>query len=262
MSLEALQALFWRGARGQASLSELDSAFLGRRAATGAARLRIYNGAYFTRLGNALADSFPATKRLLGDARFEELARRYVIRHPSERPALEWVGEHFARMLADRLTGADALAAGVAALEWARIEALLSPEDQALVDFSPAELAPEAVFFHWVRSLRLCASTVACFRSLQHQGSEHAVADRPLTVAFWRKGFQVHCRTLDVAEERALEGATAPLSLLSLCERLESESPGDTALPLRLIQRWLTQGWLRRETPNARPQGWYSDEVK
>lgn len=54
--------------------------------------VRVYSDMYFCRQIDALREDFPETAARPG---FEELARRYVLEHPSEDPDLGRFGRHF-----------------------------------------------------------------------------------------------------------------------------------------------------------------------
>lgn len=258
MTLASLQALFWSAARGQASMEELDAQFVGRAGRTGAGRMRIYNGAYFVRLEAALADSFACTQQLLGVGPFRALARRYIINFPSEHPALERVGGRFPEMLARDPQGPGRRIAGVAALEWARVEALLSPEDSTVTGpLAIGGVSAASVRVHWVRSLRLCATTVASFRAFKAPDLPRAVdheADTPCVIAFWRKGFQVHHLSLEALEQRLLADRPASIGLLEMCEQVADQCDYPVSVTFDLVRAWLARGWVARVEIGADPR--------
>jgi hypothetical protein len=249
VNLAELEALFFRAVRGQASTSELDAQFVARGPRTGAGRMRIYNGAYFTRLDGAMVDTFPITRRVLGEPRFEALARRCFMRFPSRRPALEYVGESFPSLLADVLPTGERLAADVAALEWARLEALLAPDCQVLARLNVPDMEPERLRFRWLSSLRFRRSTLAAFRCF-HEAEGHTRESQaldgscPITVALWRRHHGTEYRTLEALEAQVLVDAGESISLLTMCERITDSAPEPVAASLRMIRRWLAQGWI------------------
>ena len=69
-------------------------------AGSGHDRLRIYADAYRLRLADVLGQDYPATKAMLGDARFDALADAYLRAHPSTRPSVRHFGHAFADWLA------------------------------------------------------------------------------------------------------------------------------------------------------------------
>jgi hypothetical protein len=146
MKLAERQALFFRAARGQVPRASLDAAFVGRAALSGADRMRIYNHAYFARLEAVLSDAFPVTEGVLGAARFVDVARRYVMATPAPHAEIERVGEGFPAFLAER--DARRALADLAALEWARVAALMSAHAGS------REACPHSLPTRWPR----CAS--------------------------------------------------------------------------------------------------------
>ncbi len=249
MSLIELQALFWGAARGQVTPEVLDQHFVGRGPRTGAGRMRIYNGAYFVRLEDALADTFPSTKVLLGDERFQALARRYIVEHPSKSPALERVGLCFARLLRARLPEGEQVIAEVSELEFARVSALLAPDDTTLtgpLNLSGANL--DTLRFELVRSLGVSVVSTDAFRLWQHPEPFHTTEERSterIGVAFWRRRFAVHHRSLDLTEAAALVNPQHSVSLLDLCHELAVYDDAVTRA-VSMIERWRSLGFIAR----------------
>lgn len=246
MNLAQLQEMFWHAARGEVAKEKLDRHFVARPPRTGAGRMRIYNVAYFKRLEDALEDSFPITKALLGPARFQQLARRYIIDYPSEHPALERVGSRFSAMLGSRLHQEEKAWADVAKLEHARINALLAPLDPIATDARHlASLAPETVRLRWVRSLALRkVSAEAAHLWLTAQGKSPSFEDdSPRMIAFYRRGMRVEHRILDAREGKVLWPVRETLDLVDLCSRC-AEHADPAPYVFQLLQRWLAAGWV------------------
>ena len=91
--------------------------------------LNVYRESYSSRLVECLLDDYPALKAYLGDAAFEELAREYVVAHPSRSPSLNYFGRGFSAFCRSR---GDTFAAELAALEWALVEAIHASEGATL----------------------------------------------------------------------------------------------------------------------------------
>ena len=102
-------------------------------------RFTVYRNNVFAGLIEALAQSYPAVRRLLGAECFEETARRYAIVHLPRSPVLLEYGEGFARFL-ERFAPLRALAylPDVARIERAWLEAYHAAEAPRL---DPAALA-------------------------------------------------------------------------------------------------------------------------
>lgn len=82
--------------------------------------LQLYRNNVFISLSGALADVYPVVKRLVGDAFFAQLARRYIRSHPSRSANLHDFGREMPRFLTG-LPQIEGLAylPDVARLEWA-----------------------------------------------------------------------------------------------------------------------------------------------
>jgi len=104
-------------------------------------RLDVYRNAYYTRLQDALAHDFPALLAVAGDKGFGALCTAYLTDHPSTRPSLRWLGQHFSGWLRRRehaLVHAD-----LAALEWAILHAFDAADAPTMSAASLASLPAE-----------------------------------------------------------------------------------------------------------------------
>jgi Putative DNA-binding domain len=98
-------------------------------------RLEIYNRQYWFRLLSGFAEDFPGLRAVLGERKFDAVAKAYLIDCPSESFTLRnlgsriepWLRKH-AKMLGDRA----ALAVDMARLEWADIDAFDGLADEGL----------------------------------------------------------------------------------------------------------------------------------
>lgn len=105
-------------------------------------RFSVYRNNVIVSLTEALEQSFPATRHLLGDEYFKALARAFVTAHPPTSPVLLWYGAD----LSDFIAAFPPLAsypyvADVAHLEWAWLQSyhaedakVLDPQALNLVD--------------------------------------------------------------------------------------------------------------------------------
>ena len=254
MNLARLHDLFWRGARGEAALHELDAAFTGYHHRDAAERFRTYNSAYYLRLERCLAATFPRVTELLGEQTFREVARAYVARHPSTNPAIEFAGSAFPEFVrsevaaklfarcapANGLSDIDAVA-DVAALEWARLSALLAPNAPAQA--SADEVVPERFALARLKFLPSLVITDVGAAGLDlWMPPTRRFADR-CVVAFYRTGFVVRSLTLDPDEARALRSALAGSSLGVVCESFVSAA-APVARALAVVGRWFHRGWV------------------
>ena len=102
-------------------------------------RLEIYNRQYWFRVLSSLIEDFPGLRAVLGDRRFEAMAKAYLIDSPSRSFTLRDLGSRLESWLGKHPSWAgskQALALDMVRLEWADIEAFdgkaeppLRPED-------------------------------------------------------------------------------------------------------------------------------------
>jgi hypothetical protein len=103
-------------------------------------RLEIYNRQYWFRVLDALSDDFPGLRAVLGDRKFDALAKHYLTDCPSRSFTMRNIGSH-PKYAASRLQ----LALDMVRLEWAEIEAFDGASETpvtaaALVGADPAKL--------------------------------------------------------------------------------------------------------------------------
>jgi hypothetical protein len=96
---------------------ELERVVSPARALSGLQRISIYAEMYALRLVEVLHEDFPVLLHALGAKRFDELARAYLVAHPSRHPNLNQLGKH----LSGYVAASDAKHAGFLA-ELARLE--------------------------------------------------------------------------------------------------------------------------------------------
>jgi hypothetical protein len=89
-------------------------------------RLEIYNRQYWFRILDCFYDDYPGLRAVLGDRKFEQLARAYLARYPSESFSLRNLGrrvEDFLRAEPKWTAPHNQLALDMARIEWANIVA-------------------------------------------------------------------------------------------------------------------------------------------
>ena len=197
MSLAGTQKRFWAALRGEA----VDRSFI-----AGPDRLGVYADMFVWRQVDALREDFPETAARLGDEKFFELARRYVLEHPSEDPDLGRLGRKFAEFSGEP----------GAALEWARAEVFLEKEVPRM---EAAEFAG-TLAVRIVPALRLVGNAVV-----------------------WREpgGFALHEVELEDREARALKLALAGAPFEEVCAAFD-----EPARAFEALQSWLAEGWIAR----------------
>lgn len=111
-------------------------------------RLEIYNRQYWFRVLDCLFDDYPGLRAVLGDRRFQELARAYLASHPSRSFTLRNLGSELVNFLRAQPQWArpyEQLALDMARLEWAQVvafdgEARKGIKLEQLAGRAPAEI--------------------------------------------------------------------------------------------------------------------------
>jgi hypothetical protein len=251
-------------------------------------RLEIYNRQYWLRVLSSLAEDFPGLRAVLGDRRFEALAKAYVTERPSRSFTLRnlglrlegWLGKHPA-WAGSRLK----LALDMVRLEWADIEAFdgkaespLKPEDLGGADPSKLQLQlqpyiqllvlqyPVDDLLVEIRSDRDTDFASNAFNEVGKRKRAQAVARlKPSAVflAVHRLDFSVYFRRLDreefiiLSQLREGEGVNRAIEFAfreSSIARAERRS-----CVQRWFQTWAALGWFcqpdekRNSIPNPNP---------
>lgn len=138
---------------------------------SGLERIEIYNRMYWFRTLDSLHEDLPGLQAVLGERRFLRLLEAYLVRHPSRSFTLRDLPARLADFIrrAPRLTAPHtALAADMAAFEWAQVECF---DAAAHPPLAPAELAGQSV-----SSLRLGLQPHVRLLALRHPVDEFALA--------------------------------------------------------------------------------------
>ena len=95
--------------------------------------VRVYRNTVLSGSIEALRANYPAIARLLGDEMFDGVAADFWAEYPPRIPVLALYGDHFPEWLRGQSwTGEFPYLADVARIDWNYIEALFSPDRQAL----------------------------------------------------------------------------------------------------------------------------------
>ena len=89
-------------------------------------RLEIYNRQYWFRILDCFYDDYPGLRAVLGDRKFDRLAKAYLAKHPSRSFSLRNLGSRLVKFLAEEPEWAspnERLALDMARFEWAQVEA-------------------------------------------------------------------------------------------------------------------------------------------
>ena len=115
-----------------------------RHGLSAAEQLAIYRNSHFGGLTNALAETYPAIRLLVGEQFFDAMAWRYIKSHPSQHYDLNQYGQSLAGFI-ENFRPADALSylADVARLEWGWHQAFYAAEHKPITETDLRQLAPD-----------------------------------------------------------------------------------------------------------------------
>lgn len=128
-------------------------------------RLEIYRRSYHARRIECLVDDYPVLQQAMGEVAFDSLCRDYIAQHPSTEPNLNGFGRHMAAFCRSepKLPFEAGLAADLATLEWAIVEAVHAPTAAPLT----AERLSRVPADQWA-SVRLVANPSLRILCLEH----------------------------------------------------------------------------------------------
>jgi hypothetical protein len=251
MNLTELEKFFYDSVRADTPPRGIGHVFVGSAALGAVRRMSIYHSAYWARQIRTLSETFPHVSRAVGEERFRQLARAYLAQCPSEKPAIEFVGERFPTFLSERRE-LPAVVPAVARLEWARTEALLARDPETLVrreDLAGTELGRfRAVLAAHVRVLRLPRSAL---RYAKHEAEANVelIHDGTVCTVVYRRSHKVWHAPFDDPEGRAIELAAKQRTFAEVCEAFgEGVSVGEIA---ERIGAWIDKGWIERVEEGA-----------
>jgi hypothetical protein len=216
--------------------------------------MSIYNRGYHFRLLGALESVFERTRRALGEAEFERVGLAYLARHPSEHPAVERVGRHFAEFLSEHAPNNEALA-DLAALEWARLAALVAPDPARILTASavdPQTFPNSRLSF--VPSLTVLSLSRAALSSFAAHGGAAPAPTEPLpademrvkcAVAIWRQRHAVKHEVLGELECAALERARSGATVSQFCAGFAGGTDAEAAeRAFGVVSTWFSREWI------------------
>jgi hypothetical protein len=228
------------------------------------ARLGIYRRAYRTRLTEALDDTHPILHRILGDETFASMAELFIETHPSVHRSIRWYGSELADFLTEQAPfAAEPALAEIARFEWTLCAVFDAPDATpldraALSSVDPGVWAALRLRFHpSIRRLALRWNVVAVWQRMS-EGEEPPAPEAtsaPVPWLLWWQNFKNYFRSLDAAEDAALEAAVAGRPFGEICEELGAFLP-EEEIPLRaatLLAGWLDSGIIIAIEPGQEP---------
>jgi hypothetical protein len=213
-----------------------------------AQRLAIYGNAYVARLIDALGETYPVLRAVLGDEDFGALGREFIAAHPSVHRSIRWYGAELAQFCAERPPFSEQpIFAELALFEWTLAEvfdaadtACVTRADLAALD--PAVWSTLRLQFHpSLKRLQLCWNTVSVWRAMNRDETPpDPKCAEPTPWLLWRQNFQNLFRSMSADEAAALDAARSGKTFAELCEVLTAWLPAKE-VPLRAAG--LLGGW-------------------
>ena len=235
-------------------------------------RLEIYNRQYWYRVLGALAEDFPGLRTVVGAKAFEALSIAYLMEHPSRSFTLRNLGSKMAEWLVAHPKFAGRrhrLAADVARMEWAFVEAFdstewspLTLEQIATLDAgSKLALQPhlqlialEYAADDLVLSLHKREKRQTSEAGVSHEESEvppvklPPLRKKPTWLAAHRVDFSVYYLRLEREEFLTLRAIREGIPLAdALATGFVGSKIGETQRPKRIQQwfgKWAELGWI------------------
>jgi hypothetical protein len=220
-----------------------------------ATRLRIYAGAYRSRLAESLENSYPALAKLLGEADFQALAAAYVRTHDSPFFSIRYYGDALPEFLAAESDYAGApLLAELARWEWTMTEVFDAADAGALTHAELSRVPPQqwaALRFTWhpsVRRVALSWNAPQIWQALAAEAErpQASLNAAPVEWLLWRQGLTTYFRSLGATEAAVLDAARNGWPFGELCEFLCTELGEEQAVSTAAarLRDWVGSGLI------------------
>lgn len=216
-------------------------------------RLSIYADAYRLRIIEALANSYPKLKSLLGDDLFDATARSYIDVYPSTYRNMRWVGDKMQTHLMQTFPQ-HPIATEMAAFEWA-LGLAFDAEDIAVLQLQDlAAIPPEdwadlpLVFHPSVQLLPLKWNVLLVWQALDADETPPTPAQINEPCLVWRFDSSSHYQSLDDSEDIAIKFVATGATFGQLCECLQSLYSEQEAMikAAQYLSSWLNNGLMAK----------------
>ena len=226
-------------------------------------RLGIYADAYRLRIIEALSNSYPILKALLGDDLFEKAALKYIEQYPSTYRNMRWVGDKMAAHLQATLPQYP-VAAEMAQFEWA-LGLAFDADDASILSLQDlATIPPENwgnlrfKFHPAVQLVNAKYNVLLVWQALNIEKAPPKIAQINEHYVVWRKDLSSHYRSLELAEFDAIQCMNAGASFGDLCEKLQEKATEEQATDGQSIRQaaqylagWLNEGLISSIVQNS-----------
>lgn len=224
-------------------------------------RIQVYTHAYFARIHAVLRDDYGALHASLGDDAFHDLAKLYLMVHPSRSFSLRFAGARLPEFLAGPVAEPFArrwpFAADLAALEWALVD-VFDACDAAILDrVALSVVAPEcwaALRFALVPAHRILSPAWPVHRIRDAWSSGALLPELeagPTEILVYRHDDAVFQRALSELEARTLALVRDGQDLGTVCA-IVAEGTDDASAAgsvVAFLERWLADGLLAAPSP-------------
>lgn len=218
--------------------------------------LNVYREGYALRLIEVLTADYPGLIAMVGATSFDNMARAYIVAHPSRHPSVRWFGRSLTAFLEstapyNRSPGA----AEMARFEWELGEAWDAPDMDPVPAVALIALPPEAwetLAFTALPSLRRITLAFDVPQAWQRReevapGSlEVITATAPVPWVIWRPDLRIRFRSLEANEALLLDALVAGMTFLELCDNLAGVT-GEAEAAARaagLLRTWVEAGMI------------------
>lgn len=216
-------------------------------------RLDVYRKGYYLRLTEFLANDFPQLKCYLGETRFNEMARAYAGRFPSDDPNARW----FSRHLPDFLKDGPAYRRHPEVAELAHLEQALNdvfdgPDAPIVTLGDLAAINPQefsGTMFELSASVRkfpVLTNVASLWSSLRCEETPPPADDlqAPSQILVWRQNLGSRFRILGDEEAMALDCVAQGFDFATICESIAAFDDAEGAA---MRAAGYLRGWLEAE---------------
>jgi hypothetical protein len=238
------------------SHDQIHSAIISTKKMPADKRLAIYSYAYYARLVEALAASYPSLLTYMGFDDFYKIGCEYAKAYPSTYRSIRWFGDRFAVFLQQHYYYKDhPHVAEIATIEWT-MSAVFDAADHRVLHLEElSAIAPDA----WenmrleahpsVHRLNLTYNSVEIWQALIKDTQPNSALNTPIVPwVFWRNALTNQFCSLEKEDAWALDCLLQGSTFGTLCEGLTQWQP-EEEVGLRaasLLKGWILAGLLSR----------------
>ena len=223
--------------------------------ASGEERMNVYASGYVARIRETLIEVYGTIRRTLGDGRFDEAAKAYAFRYPSQNYNLNFAGRHFPDFLKDFAPARPfPFLSDLARLEWLIWESFHAFDGPSVQSSELAGIALEKwenTRLAFQPSVRILASSWPVLDLWAAKQSPEAppkggAAPRPQWILISRKEDQVRCELIDEPRYHVLKSLLSGETLGRACEVLAEKLDEEIPPVSQWFSHWIQEGLIGR----------------